>query len=83
MILILLMDQYLFSPTIMKNVFSVVLQFSQHLAAFESNTSNWLYHTVDPIRSYISVKFTKFWRKRPGMLMNADTVYKDKIKENL
>ena len=38
-------------------------RFFQDLAAFESKTtSDWLNHTVYPIRSCVTFKFTKYWR---------------------
>ena len=49
-----------YSPTILKNVFSLVLQIFLYLETFECNrTSDWLNGMVYPIRSCVTFKFTK------------------------
>ena len=56
--------------TIGQNILSFVLQIFLYLAAFECNvTSNWLNHTVQPIRSCVTIKFTKSWRERQRMFL--------------
>ena len=53
-----------YSPTILKNVLSLVQQIFLSLAAFECNTtSDWLNHTVQPIRSFVTFKFTNLGEK--------------------
>ena len=54
----------LFSPTILQYVLkSYSPDFFLYLAAFECNTTcDWLNHTVKPIRSCVTIKFTKSWR---------------------
>ena len=57
-------DQDPYSPTILKYVLRLVLQNFLYLAAFECNeTSDWLNCTVSPIRTCVTFKFTKSWRK--------------------
>ena len=59
----------LYSPTIPKNFLCLVLQIFVYLGAFECNTtSEWLGHTVKPIKSCVTFKFTKSWRKSQRMV---------------
>ena len=52
-----------YSPSIPKNILSLVPQIFLYLAAFECNaTSDWLKHMVKPIRR--CVIFTKSWKKK-------------------
>ena len=45
----------LYSPTILKNILTLVLSFILYLAAFGCNTtSDWVNHTVRPIRSCVT-----------------------------
>ena len=56
------MDPY--SPTILQNVLSLVLQIFLYLETFECNTtSDWLNHMVQPIRSCVIFKFTNLGEK--------------------
>ena len=56
-------NNYVFQDKIL---FSRVL----NLAALKSNMpSDWPHDMVKPIRSYVTVKFTKSWRKRPKMFL--------------
>ena len=67
--------QQLNQPTILQNVLSLVLQIFLNLEAFECNTtSDWLNHTVYPIKSYVTFKFTKSKgkkKKTKGVLENV------------
>ena len=50
--------QELYSPTILKNIPCLILQFFLYREAFECNTiSDWLNHTVYPIRSCVTFQF--------------------------
>ena len=52
-------DLGLYSPPILKNILSIVIQIFIYLEAFESNTnSDFLNHTVWPIRNFVIYKFT-------------------------
>ena len=66
----------LYSPATLQNIFSFVLQIFQYLAAFECNTtSDWLSHMVKPIRSCVTFKCTKSWRKRQRMCLRMVREY--------
>ena len=52
------------SPTILKNTLCLILQIVLVLEAFECNTpSDSLNHTVEPIRSCVTFKFTNHGEK--------------------
>ena len=53
-----------YSPTILKNISSLVLQIFLYLEAFECKTTfDWLYPMVSPIRSCVAFRFTNLEEK--------------------
>ena len=58
-----------YSPIILQNAFCLARQILLYYEVFESIIiSDWLNHTVKPIRSCVTFKFTKYWRKEKYVL---------------
>ena len=60
----------LYATTILKNVLSVVLPIFLYFEALEYyTTSDWVNDTVQPIRSCVTFRVTKSWRRRQRMFL--------------
>ena len=73
-----------YSPTILMSVLCLVLQILLYLAAFECNTtSDWPNHTVWPIRSCVTFKFTQSWRIRHRIFLRTVGEYGPRMVKTL
>ena len=69
-------EQGSYSPTILQNVLSLVLQIFLYLAGFECNTnSDMLNHAVYLIRIFFTFKFTKSCRNRQSTYLRMAGEY--------
>ena len=64
------------SPNILNNVLRLAIQIFLNLEASDSKiTSDWLNHTVYPIRSCVTVRFINFVRNRQSLFFRKGGEY--------